>query len=57
MGMAVLSPCPFLVNDTSGAIIIVSTWDQFVFISNIRSILFFFLLDLFYCLFLYIHTE
>lgn len=25
MGMAVLSPCPLLVNDTSGGVIIVST--------------------------------
>lgn len=54
MGMAVLSPCPLLVNDTSGAVVIVSTWDQFVFISNIRSILFFFCLICFivyFCIF------
>lgn len=38
MGMAVLSPCPLLVNDTSGTVIIVSIKDEFVFIFNIRSV-------------------
>uniref|UniRef100_A0A8C2D7I6 Riboflavin transporter n=1 Tax=Cyprinus carpio TaxID=7962 RepID=A0A8C2D7I6_CYPCA len=32
MGMAVLSPCPLLVNDTSGAVIIVLAWFFFIFI-------------------------
>ncbi|MCJ8746155.1 hypothetical protein PDJAM_G00138620 [Pangasius djambal] len=31
MAMAVLSPCPLLVNDTSGAILIVAAWTFFVF--------------------------
>ncbi|XP_039976821.1 riboflavin transporter 2 [Xiphias gladius] len=30
MGMAVLSPCPLLVNDTAGGVIIVSAWIVFV---------------------------
>ncbi len=53
MGMAVLSPCPFLVNDTSGAVIIVSTWDQFEVITNIRSNLIFFLICfiVYFCIF------
>lgn len=32
MGMAVLSPCPLLVNETSGTVIIVSIKEEFVFI-------------------------
>ncbi|KTF72717.1 hypothetical protein cypCar_00030653 [Cyprinus carpio] len=32
MGMAVLSPCPLLVNETSGAVIIVLAWFFFIFI-------------------------
>ncbi|XP_059365328.1 riboflavin transporter 2-like [Carassius carassius] len=32
MGMAVLSPCPLLVNETSGVVIIVLAWFFFIFI-------------------------
>lgn len=34
MGMAVLSPCPLLVNDTSGGVIIVSTMSGLVYSNN-----------------------
>lgn len=36
MGMAALSPCPLLVNGTSGGVIIVSTLFGFIYSNNLH---------------------
>ncbi|KAA0710225.1 Riboflavin transporter 2 [Triplophysa tibetana] len=39
MGMAVLSPCPMLVNETSGAVLMVLAWFFFIFILSFVKVI------------------